>query len=1104
MVFLSGQNNNEQLPSNEDVLKIWKETKSADSIQKNLAAQFPSSNWESCDKYVLHTKISRLNSKRAKLSKTRKNSELNSFMKSSFEIPDSKYNVGETIEKSVNQDLQKKIDTIKTSTSALLNENLLLRKDIDDVLEENENYSYQVKEAEHKIEILENLLELANEKYRTICMQKKESDKIRKELQVWEKKYENLSKQFEDAADELHQKKLKLQKESTRNLNKKIKRRDEKLSVCYDSLKESVRVNREKERELEEVRRENENVKSEVSGLKKEKRNLLLRVNRLKASKRDFYEENLAKITTLKLEVAEKDEKIKNLEQMNALISDPVIESFYDGKYSDQVRQTVMTLITECGVSQKKVNSVMETVVKNLTGKTLSRLPSVGVRNRLILEAKRVANQQLAKTLLEDKPVTLHQDGTSKFHKHFQSFQISNSDGTTMSAGLHEVGKSDANKLFETFQVLISDLAETIKTGNQDEKVAALVKSIVATMSDQGSVNPLFNDKFQVFREDLLPLAYDRWDEMSDNERKSLGEVFNFFCKMHIFVNMATEVDKSLMQFEKTVISEGHNPFAFSTAESGSSRLVRTASKALTAYGCEKSGVGGHFLTYLQDKGLQNKLITFRGHRFNHLFYAAGATFYHLRDIQDFIKKWADPNDLLKSVAFDSKEPVYIAGIRALGLIDKIITGPLWRIIETVPCVLSLNTYLHQLKLNLESWSKDASPLLSGETVFGESESEIHKDCIYEALTAPSEDPMTEAYTQMALEICLGSMLIILERQAKDQLPGGKYWNLESSKVQLLSSVPTTNTVSERDFAQLDMLMRAKPNASTVTFESIIMWSNNKTSDWLSSLSEDERCQVLSEARTSAPNMLQNIKARQRQLFTCKLENLRQRQEKKAKQEEKTHANKVKLTQKLTELGGLWLTVDQIDQYCESCESDFKIRDAVVTQLQFRKSVLNSKGSKHLFQQSSKGKTFCVQEMINNLKAVIEINQDENMPECVEPKLFYKNTEEARNEIQYLKRSLNQKIEENRKKILITQQKDLLPNFLSNPNTLVGKRVKHKCRDPVTKIVEWFTGTVKNIQCQNENPFKIEFNIHYDDDNDDDDWCFPLLKDMQNGDVIIT
>ena len=42
-------------------------------------------------------------------------------------------------------------------------------------------------------------------------------------------------------------------------------------------------------------------------------------------------------------------------------------------------------------------------------------------------------------------------------------------------------------------------------------------------------------------------------------------------------------------------------------------------------------------------------------------------------------------------------------------------------------------------------------------------------------------------------------------------------------------SVPKSNVISERDFAKLHRLLREKPNATTLSLEGIILFSNNKT-----------------------------------------------------------------------------------------------------------------------------------------------------------------------------------------------------------------------------------------------------------------------------------
>ena len=80
------------------------------------------------------------------------------------------------------------------------------------------------------------------------------------------------------------------------------------------------------------------------------------------------------------------------------------------------------------------------------------------------------------------------------------------------------------------------------------------------------------------------------------------------------------------------------------------------------------------------------------------------------------------------------------------------------------------------------------------------------------------------------------SLLIILERQAKDNLPGGKQWNPSEQQRASASHVPKTNTCSERDFGMLDMIIKNKPAAGVHILEVVIMWTNNKTAEWLTSL----------------------------------------------------------------------------------------------------------------------------------------------------------------------------------------------------------------------------------------------------------------------------
>jgi len=81
-------------------------------------------------------------------------------------------------------------------------------------------------------------------------------------------------------------------------------------------------------------------------------------------------------------------------------------------------------------------------------------------------------------------------------------------------------------------------------------------------MSDQCATNLIFNKELQKLKEKVIPHAVEQWESLNNHEQKEISKVFNFFCKMHILVNFASEAEKCIQQLESTVIADGFNPYA--------------------------------------------------------------------------------------------------------------------------------------------------------------------------------------------------------------------------------------------------------------------------------------------------------------------------------------------------------------------------------------------------------------------------------------------------------------------------------------------------------------------------------------------------------------
>ena len=186
---------------------------------------------------------------------------------------------------------------------------------------------------------------------------------------------------------------------------------------------------------------------------------------------------------------------------------------------------------------------------------------------------------------------------------------------------------------------------------------------------------------------------------------------------------------------------------------SGTQRLIRSACKAFHHRGSEQCGTSLLFHTYLKKEGISKiPLAQFIGNRFNVIFYDAAGVFYLRSYMQKFIESvhGKEANRLLKAVLHDLKNPLYIAACRALGLLDKIITGPLWRKIQdSSVSVLDMGPVYCEFLEKCDSWGIDAQCFVEGSAVL-ETANRIHVDDVWRELIADDE---SNAATQELLQL---------------------------------------------------------------------------------------------------------------------------------------------------------------------------------------------------------------------------------------------------------------------------------------------------------------------------------------------------------------
>ena len=162
-------------------------------------------------------------------------------------------------------------------------------------------------------------------------------------------------------------------------------------------------------------------------------------------------------------------------------------------------------------------------------------------------------------------------------------------------------------------------------------------------------------------------------------------------------------------------------------------------------------------------------LAQFVGNQFNILFYDAAGVYYLQHHMIMFLESvhGKNANCLLGSVLNDLKNQVFIAGCRALGLIDKIVTGPLWRRLEeSSVSVLEMSFAYCQLKVKFDIWANDSSTLICASAKCIE-DNVIHDDKVWHALISPDS---TDTMTQELLQLLFHTFSVTTQRLLIDHL----------------------------------------------------------------------------------------------------------------------------------------------------------------------------------------------------------------------------------------------------------------------------------------------------------------------------------------------
>ncbi len=640
--------------------------------------------------------------------------------------------------------------------------------------------------------------------------------------------------------------------------------------------------------------------------------------------------------------------------------------------FTNSTVECIMNL-DNLNIANNKIPSAIKEVLK-LVNKVPDRLPSRRTVDSLVRAKGVVARTQLAEVLPEKVNTTLYTDETRKFGKVYNVYIATDTDKDCYMLGLREMSNKSARTCLDTFKEILEDISAMKENSVAGDLIVTNIKN---TMSDRAQTEVAFNNLLLEYRDEILPTICNQWEDLNEEEQTNMSKLNNFFCGLHLLVSFAEVCSTALTKFETTFDDANVQESEESKSESSTIRCIRTASKCLSRGGDEKSGCYQEFLTYCKTINEKVRFVRFHGNRFNLIFFLAQVTYYHQENVIKFFEEvHGTTNKLHSSVLTDIKKPLVMAGCKVLGLLSKVLSAPLWRVLEETKHVLDMNHYYEQVISFLERTCEDSSAFLMGEDSPFPDEL-VERDEVFTRLSMDSSQEV-EAITGPITHALCTALLQLLSRMVKDHLPGGRYQDVNPQEREKMTSVIPHNKLPEFVFGQLDFLVRYRPNASALVNESFLMYAMNKTEQWLDGLDPQRKEELLSSVRKKERSYSDKFRDRCQLIAEDRKRRMREK-------EDALRAKRIKLAQQREDLTsdiiyyGLWQSIHQMESALIEIDDDTECMEAIKKQLQFRKTVLEQVADKTLFQVGSKGggpkyKKFTLDELKRNLSTLITMS----------------------------------------------------------------------------------------------------------------------------------
>lgn len=627
-----------------------------------------------------------------------------------------------------------------------------------------------------------------------------------------------------------------------------------------------------------------------------------------------------------------------------------------EGRYYSPAIRKLYYLLLSKQVSPKNAADIIKSVIQcfqpnvDITNITLPKTRCASNMRREELKTLEMVHTayDLSEQISEGKELYLNSDGTTKNQCKINGIAI---NGKVFS--LNEVPDGSAESIIDDIDKELEKLrriAHKLGLNNANHINWTLIKS---STSDGASAQKKFNR--------LIIKRQQEDAEKFGGASKSSSELIENFCAMHLGVNLrkafleglslipldncssdslkeGDQLETFIYEFAKLFGRHGVPEYAIGAVQFGD---------FLNIYAKESDKDAEYYRlcqSTILERQIGNRYFVSASNSSKILFLAKAA----IRFLEYTGR--CSGNKLEKTVYEKLKDSVRLAGLKADSLMFHHVYADLVMLAkskELGKSALDMGKHYLELKLFLEKAQADPSIVLHNKLQVFPSEQRLYTAVTTSKTAAKlnhrehasyqhvrkrlfEKDEWDDSMLLTRLSHGCKSMADKLITYAKDQLPGGRYWDPEPETKEILSKLEPNNDLCESILGLNDYLFTAIPNMDQLTRSNMVQIKKNKTMEWLDNLPNSEQEDIVRMAMKNKREVAKSYQEHKIEVSQKRRDHLVQKHKerelaKQKREKEIEKLSKIHLINSVSELNNALSYIDENPDFSNSKKKTKKL-----------------------------------------------------------------------------------------------------------------------------------------------------------------------------------